>query len=123
MGAIARQVLQVKRKNSTKCSPPDARLTVVGSVAWSSGPREVAAGGTVASEGADWVAASSVGSGRAIVGCDAMGGGDAGADGSVEAAPGEQADRRRTIKLILGKMCFFIMFSLECYSTKSLHKY
>jgi hypothetical protein len=44
MGAIERQVAQVKRKNSTSCSPPDARLTVVGSVAWSSGPREVAIG-------------------------------------------------------------------------------
>jgi hypothetical protein len=44
MGAIERQVAQVKRKNSTSCSPPEARLTVVGSVAWSSGPREVAIG-------------------------------------------------------------------------------
>jgi len=44
MGAIARQVAQVNLKNSTNCSPPAARLTVVGSVAWSSGPREVARG-------------------------------------------------------------------------------
>ena len=44
MDAIERQVLQVKRKNSTKCSWPDARFTVVGSVAWRSGPREVATG-------------------------------------------------------------------------------
>jgi len=44
MGAIARQVLQVKRKNSTNCNPPEARETVVGSVASRSGPREVAMG-------------------------------------------------------------------------------
>jgi len=41
MGAMARQVLQVKRKNSTSCSWPEARFTVVGSVACRSGPREV----------------------------------------------------------------------------------
>jgi hypothetical protein len=44
MGAIERQVTQVKRKNSTSCRPPDARLTVVGSVASRFGPREVARG-------------------------------------------------------------------------------
>jgi hypothetical protein len=44
MGAIERQVTQVKRKNSTSCSPPEARLIVVGSVACSPGPREVATG-------------------------------------------------------------------------------
>src|SRR5215216_760582 len=44
MGAMARQVLQVKRKNSTSCKPPDERLTVVGSVASRLGPREVATG-------------------------------------------------------------------------------
>jgi len=47
MGAIARQVAQVKRKNSTSCRPPEARLTVEGSVAWSSGPRDVAIGSGV----------------------------------------------------------------------------
>ena len=47
MGAIARHVLQVKRKNSTSCSPPEARLTVVGSVASRFGPREVATGSAV----------------------------------------------------------------------------
>ena len=45
MDAIERQVPQVKRKNSTKCSLPVARFIVVGSVAWRSGPREVATGG------------------------------------------------------------------------------
>ena len=34
----------MKRKNSTSCNPPEARLTVVGSVAWRAGPREVAIG-------------------------------------------------------------------------------
>jgi hypothetical protein len=47
MGAIARQVVQVKRKNSTNCTPSDARLTVVGSVASRFGPREVAMGSGV----------------------------------------------------------------------------
>jgi len=42
MGAMARQVVQVKRKNSTNCTPPEARLIVVGSVASRFGPREVA---------------------------------------------------------------------------------
>src|SRR5215216_1055085 len=46
MGAMARHVLQVKRKNSTSCKPPEARLTVVGSVASKFGPREVATGCT-----------------------------------------------------------------------------
>jgi len=44
MGAMVRQVLQVKRKNSTKCNCPEARLTVVGSVASRFGPRDVATG-------------------------------------------------------------------------------
>lgn len=60
MGAMARQVLQVKRMNSTNCNPPEARLTVVGSVACRSGPREVATGSAVASTAAGWVAGSSV---------------------------------------------------------------
>jgi hypothetical protein len=44
MGAIERQVAQVNLKNSTNCSPPAARLTVVGSVASRFGPRDVATG-------------------------------------------------------------------------------
>src|SRR5215216_4469601 len=46
MGAMARQVLQVKRKNSTSCNCPAARLTVEGSVASRLGPREVATAGS-----------------------------------------------------------------------------
>src|SRR5574342_498160 len=42
MRAMARQVFQVKRKNSTSCNPPEAKLTVAGSVASKFGPREVA---------------------------------------------------------------------------------
>ena len=48
MGAIAWQVVQVKRKNSTNCTPPEAKLTVVGSMASRFGPREVAMGSGVA---------------------------------------------------------------------------
>ena len=62
MGAMARQVLQVKRKNSTNWTCPEARLTAKGSVAWSSGPREVATAGAVAA-GASVGAASAVGEG------------------------------------------------------------
>jgi len=47
MGAMERQVPQVKRKNSTKWSSPEARLTVLGSVASRFGPREVAMGSAV----------------------------------------------------------------------------
>jgi hypothetical protein len=39
---MERQVLQVKRKNSTNCNCPDARVTLEGSVASRSGPRDVA---------------------------------------------------------------------------------
>jgi len=53
MGAIERQVPQVKRKNSTSCRLPEARITVEGSVASKSGPREVGAGGGTSSVGAD----------------------------------------------------------------------
>jgi len=52
MGAIERQVLQVKRKNSTSCNPPDANETEDGSVASRPGPRDVATGNAAASVGA-----------------------------------------------------------------------
>jgi len=68
MGAMARQELQVKRKNSTKCRLPDARLTVKGSVASRSGPREVATGRAVGARSCmgpsvGWIDDSSVGTG------------------------------------------------------------
>jgi hypothetical protein len=56
MGAIAWQVVQVKRKNSTNCTPPEAKLTVVGSMASRFGPREVAMGSGVAAR--CWVGAA-----------------------------------------------------------------
>src|SRR5574340_1081544 len=43
MGAIPRHVVQVKRKNSTSCNPPESKRTLVGSVASRLGPRDVAA--------------------------------------------------------------------------------
>jgi len=58
MGAIARQVPQVKRKNSTKCNPPEARLTVDGSVASSASPREVAMGSAAGARA--WVEALTI---------------------------------------------------------------
>jgi hypothetical protein len=83
---MARQVLQVKRKNSTNCNPPDARLTVVGSVAWSSGPREVAMGRGVASWlVAGWTAESSVGAAR-VGGSVATAGRFVAVDGDAHAA-------------------------------------
>ena len=42
MGAIPWQVVHQNSKNSTNCKPPDAILTVFGSVASRFGPREVA---------------------------------------------------------------------------------
>jgi hypothetical protein len=77
---MARQVPQVKRKNSTNCKPPEARLTVVGSVAWRSGPREVATGSAVGSSATGGcVAEANVGSAGANVvglGSTACGGAD-----------------------------------------------
>jgi hypothetical protein len=87
MGAIARQVLQVKRKNSTNCNPPDARLTVAGSVAWSSGPREVATGKAVAASEAVGVTDSGIEVGTAAVaGRVAAAGGSAGDSAGAHAA-------------------------------------
>jgi len=76
MGAIARQVLQVKRKNSTRCGCPEARLTVVGSVASRSGPREVA---TACTSTLTTVAGTEVmDSGVTVAGMDSTAGGAAG---------------------------------------------
>src|SRR5215213_2470097 len=73
MGAMARHVLQVKRKNSTSCKPPEARLTVVGSVASKFGPREVATGCTSDEVAADKGAAVLL-TARAEVGVPSMAG-------------------------------------------------
>jgi len=114
MGAIARQVAQVKRKNSTNCRPPDARLTVLGSVASRFGPREVAIGR--GAEGASSVGAATTsveldGCSSAFrigvaVGSAATGGctGDSG-----EMAAGAQAANRRMSRPRLGKRQFFIV--------------
>lgn len=111
---MARQVLQVKRKNSTNCSPPDARLTAVGSVAWSSGPREVATGRAVASSlGAIWVAGSSVEAARV--------GDSVAAGGFVADASGAHAANKATIRRRIND--FFILFPGNRYSIKSLSKY
>jgi len=110
MGAIARQVPQVKRKNSTNCSCPDARLTVRGSVAWRSGPREVATGsgvGSTASVGAGTTSVAgnpdSVGdSGSGVVlGSTATGGAGWGGD-SVVTATGAQEAKNRANRLRVG---------------------
>jgi len=98
MGAIARQVLQVKRKNSTNCNPPEARLTVVGSVAWRSGPREVATGSAVASGTGVAATPSVAGDSRAGatvgVGKETVGGSVPPAAGLVEVAAGAHAANR-----------------------------
>jgi hypothetical protein len=112
MGAIARQVLQVKRKNSTNCNPPEARLIVVGSVACRSGPREVATGSAVASSlGSGSVAGASVGAATVTVGTIAVGGRVA-ADGSVEVAvlAGAQAAKKAASKARVRKERIFIIF-------------
>jgi hypothetical protein len=47
MGAMCWQIVHQNSKNSTSCSPPEAILTVVGSVASKWDPREVATGNGV----------------------------------------------------------------------------
>ena len=113
MGAMARQVLQVKRKNSTNCNPPAARLTLVGSVAWSSGPREVARGRAVASSlGAICVAGLGVAAPRVAVARDTAGG---------SVAAGAHAANKVTSRTKMNG--FFILPGMNCYSIKSLSKY
>jgi len=63
MGAIERQVLQVKRKNSINCKLPEASTTADGLVASRSGPREVGMGAGV---GDDSVGGGSVRTGSSI---------------------------------------------------------
>jgi len=112
MGAIARQVLQVKRKNSTKCKLPDAMLTVLGSVASRSGPREVAMGSVVGAR-ASVGAASTVGDSATGVALGATtAGGAAGCcpegDGDSEvAATGAHEANRTANRLRVGTRRFF----------------
>jgi hypothetical protein len=124
MGAIARQVLQVKRKNSTNWSPPEARLTVAGSVAWRSGPREVATGSAVGAEAsvgastAGWVAGSRVAAASVALG--SIGGWVAAGVGFAELVAGAQEASKTAskIRLVLsvvegvGKRRVFIIISL-----------
>ena len=132
MGAIRRQVLQVKRKNSTNCSPPDARLTVVGSVAWRSGPREVTMGRAVATSlGAAWVAGSSVDAGRVAVRRASVGSSVTAARGVTVKDSGAHATNSTRIRPrlilsaveVLRKNRVFIIFLRKRYSIKSLSKH
>jgi hypothetical protein len=108
---MARQVLQVKRKNSTNCSPPEARLTVSGSVAWSSGPREVAMGkastGGVAvrtTEGVEFSTDAGLGVTLRAPGAAAEG-------ASVETpSVGAQAAKKKAIRHRIGTTRFLIIF-------------
>jgi hypothetical protein len=114
MGAIERQVPQVKRKNSTNCNPPDARLTAPGSLAWRSGPREVATGRAVA-EGSS-VTAACVGTSDTCPGvwvAATMAGGSVGV--STTSVPagreaGAQAARITAARLRSREMRVFILF-------------
>jgi len=111
MGAIARQVPQVKRKNSTNCNFPEARLTVRGSVASRLGPREVATGNGVGSTASVGAATTSVagitasvgdsGSGVAL-GSTTTGGTGWGGDSVVAAAGAHEANKRANrLRLVL----------------------
>ena len=108
MGAMARHVLQVKRKNSTNCSPPDARLTVAGSLASRFGPREVATGRAVASPEAGWVAGSDAGAARVRVG-EVPPGGSVGTGAFVAVLSVAQAASRTASRLRTGRRRFFII--------------
>jgi hypothetical protein len=124
MGAIERQVPQVKRKNSTNCKPPEARLTVVGSVAWRSGPREVATGRAVASlPGGTSAVGASVAAARVAVAKAAVEGSVAASGGFVTEDSEAHAAKRIAIKVTVRRDRFLIMFLLSRYSIKSLHKY
>jgi hypothetical protein len=106
MGAMARQVLHVKRKNSTNCNSPEARLTVAGSVAYRSGPREVATGtdavGDASVETMPSVGASSAGI-AVSVGRATLAGSVATAGGLAVSA-GAQAATRRANRLSLKRV-------------------
>ena len=102
MGAMARQVAQVKRKNSTSCNPPEASATVDGSVASSSGPREVATGCASADSVGASVASGWVGrlDGVALsVGVAATGAGVGEAAAGAQAEASKTANRLRVRKM------------------------
>jgi hypothetical protein len=121
MGAIARQTLQVKRKNSTSCNPPEARLTVAGSVASRASPRGVTttagttAGASVRAGASVCAAAASVAGGTAA-GSEAV---DGDSVGGVEA----QATARRAITRLRlqNKRRGFIEFLLGLMILSSLN--
>jgi hypothetical protein len=120
---MARQVAQVKRKNSTNCNPPEARLTVVGSVASRFGPREVARGTAVAASlGTACAPESSVEAARVTVGRISAGSPVPEAGGVVGEDPGEHPANRAMLRMRLRKNRFFIIFLRKGYSTKSLRK-
>src|ERR1700752_2153894 len=102
---MARQVLQVKRKNSTNWICSEARLTVAGSVASRLGPREVATGcGSTGSVAVKFMGgcttASGVAEGTSTKGVAAM---EDPAGASVPA--GEQADANKTLnRAVLSKI-------------------
>jgi hypothetical protein len=107
---MERQVPQVKRKNSTNWSCPDARFTVVGSVAWRSGPREVATGSGVG-------ACASVGEAGTVSVAGSVAGGRVAANsrtavatgaGVAVALAGAHAARKTASKIRLGKKRVFI---------------
>src|SRR6185503_4339754 len=114
MGAIARQVLQVKRKNSTNWLSPEAKLTVLGSVASRFGPREVATGSAVgarASVGAGARVGAATSTKGVALGAMTNAGAADGTGASVTAA-GAHAANRRTSRLRLarsGRRFFFIL--------------
>jgi len=121
MGAIARQVLQVKRKNSTNWIFPDAKLTALGSVASRFGPREVATGSAVgarASVGAAVRAGVATSTKGVALGAMTTTGATDGVGASVTVA-GEQAANRTASRLRLarsGRRFFFILSFREFIS-------
>src|SRR5829696_1413142 len=102
MGAMARQVLQVKRKNSTSCNCPAAKLTVEGSVASRLGPRDVATAGTAGARGSVGSATGGVDVSTPIGGAVATG----------EVA-GAQAARKRASSTRLGRRRGFIIICIS----------
>jgi hypothetical protein len=113
MGAIPWQVVHQNSKNSTNCRPPDAMLTVLGSVASRLGPREVAIGSCVAARASvgaavAWIevsdvdaAAGRVSLGITMVGCAGMAVEVAGAQAAKKTASRPRRVKRRLFLILL----------------------
>src|SRR5262245_30816520 len=116
MGAICWQGTHQNSKNSTNCKPPDAMLTVVGSVASRFGPREVATGNGLSVGTTIAVGTAEAVSVKATTGRNGVALGRSAAGGSLAGtvvAAGVQEAKSTPIRLKLERMRSFIFLSFE----------